>query len=211
MKSAARPAGRLLRAACATLVLSLLALPGAGPHAAPREPPRALLDPIPGERAAHGFSLPDTGGRMHSMKDYGGRLLLVAFWSATCPVCVKDLNNLEIAYRFLRDSGFDVVAIHAGGTASEVGEFIKTTPVSYTVLVDSALKMGAWGIPAVPTVYLVSPQGHLLYRAVGARDWGAPPLLDQLQAIVRRHHGEKDEGGSAGGANTPPGNSPPPQ
>lgn len=193
------------------LVLSLAALPGAGPHAARDEPAR-LLDPIPGERAAHGFSLPDTGGRMHSMEDYGGRLLLVAFWSATCPVCVKDLNNLEIAHRFLRDSGFAVVAIHAGGTASEVGEFIKTTPVSYTVLVDSALKMGAWGIPAVPTVYLVSPQGHLLYRAVGARDWGAPPLLDQLQAIVRRYRGGEEEGdGGEGGADNPPGGSPPPQ
>jgi len=196
------------------LVLSLLAPPG-GAHAAPREPPRALLDLIPGERAAHGFSLPDTGGRMHSMEDYAGRVLLVAFWSATCPVCVKDLNNLEIAYRFLRDSGLDVVAIHAGGAASEVGEFVKTTPVSYTVLVDSALQMGEWGIPAVPTVYLVSPQGHLLYRAVGARDWGAPPLLDQLQAIVRRYRGGQDGGqdegnGGAGGANTAPGNSPPP-
>jgi len=196
------------------LVLSLLAPPG-GAQAAPREPPRALLDLIPGERAAHGFSLPDTGGRMHSMEDYAGRVLLVAFWSAACPVCVKDLNNLEIAYRFLRDSGFDVVAIHAGGAASEVGEFIKTTPVSYTVLVDSALQMGEWGIPAVPTVYLVSPQGHLLYRAVGARDWGAPPLLDQLQAIVRRYRGGQDEGqdedGGAGGANAkPPDNSAPP-
>ncbi|MDD9869082.1 MAG: TlpA disulfide reductase family protein [Gammaproteobacteria bacterium] len=210
MKSAARPAGRcrrVLRAACTMLVLSLLAPPG-GPHAAPGEPAR-LLDPIPGERAAHGFSLPDTGGRMHSMEDYGGRLLLVAFWSSTCPICLNDLNNLEIAYRFLRDSGFDVVAIHAGGTASEVGEFIKTTPVSYTVLVDSALKMGEWGIPAVPTVYLVSPRGHLLYRAVGARDWGAPPLLDQLQAIVRRHRGGKDEGNDEGAS--PPPDSMPPQ
>jgi len=199
------------------LVLSLPAPPG-GPHAAPREPPKALLDPIPGERAAHGFSLPDTGGQMHSMQDYAGRVLLVAFWSAACPVCVKDLNNLEIAYRFLRDSGLDVVAIHAGGAASEVGEFIKTTPVSYTVLVDSALQMGEWGIPAVPTVYLVSPRGHLLYRAVGARDWGAPPLLDRLQAIVSHHRdgqdGGQDEGnggaGDASGANAPPDNSPPP-
>jgi len=197
-----------LRAACAMLVLLLLAPPGVGLHAAPGEPAR-LLDPIPGERAAHGFSLPDTGGRMHSMEDYGGRLLLVAFWSSTCPICLNDLNNLEIAYRFLRDSGFDVVAIHAGGTASEVGEFIKTTPVSYTVLVDSALKMGEWGIPAVPTVYLVSPRGHLLYRAVGARDWGAPPLLDQLQAIVRRHRGGKDEGNDEGAS--PPPDSMPPQ
>ncbi len=157
-----------------------------------REPAR-LLDPIPGERAAHGFSLPDTDGRMHSLKDYDGRFLLVTFWSAGCPLCPEDLGNLEIAYRFLRDRGFEVVAIHAGGSSAEVSEAIKTIPVSYTVLVDSGLKMRKWGIPSVPTAYLVSPRGHLLYRAVGPRDWGAPPLLDQLESIVLRHRRSAEE------------------
>ena len=147
-----------------------------------------LLDPIPPGRAAQGFSLPDVHGRRHTLEEYRGRFVLVAFWSANCLICVEEIADMEAMYHLLRggdaDAALEIVAIHAGAGSSKMHEVLAASPTSYTVLVDEELAMGGWGIPALPTVYLVNPKGELLYRAVGARDWGAPRLLNLLRSIT---------------------------
>lgn len=147
-----------------------------------------LFDPIPPGQAAQGFSLPDVHGRRHTLEQYRGRYVLVAFWSAHCLICVEEIADMEAAYHLLRggdaDAAFEIVAIHAGAESSKMREVLAASPASYTVLIDEDLEMGGWGIPALPTVYLVSPKGELLYRAVGARDWGAPRLLERLRSIM---------------------------
>ena len=161
-------------------------------QAAPEQSAR-LLDPIPPGRIAQEFSLPDVHGHMHALKEYRGRFVLIAFWSANCLICVEEISDMEAAYRLLRDgvardgaadAAFEVIAIHAGAESPKMREVLAANPPSYAVLVDEDLKMGGWGVPALPTVYLVGPKGELLYRAVGARDWGAPRLLNRLRSII---------------------------
>ena len=36
-----------------------------------------------------------------------------------------------------------------------------------------------WGVPGLPTTFLISPDGKMLYRAVGKRDFSTP----QMQAF----------------------------
>ncbi len=166
--------------------LSIIAAVGA--QAAIAEPGARLFDPIPPGQSAQGFSLPDVHGRRHTLEEYRGRFVLVAFWSANCLICVEEIADMEAAYHLLRggdaDAAFEIIAIHAGAESSKMREVLAASAASYTVLVDEDLEMGGWGIPALPTVYLVSPEGELLYRAVGARDWGAPRLLDLLRSIM---------------------------
>ena len=127
-------------------------------------------------------------GRRHTLEEYRGRFVLVAFWSANCLICVEEIADMEAMYHLLRGDGahpaLEIVAIHAGAESPRMREVLAASPASYTVLVDEELAMGGWGIPALPTVYLVSPKGELLYRAVGARDWGTPRLLDLLRSIT---------------------------
>ena len=174
-------------------LLALIVAAGAqvGAQAVPQAPPgqsARLLDPIPPGRAAQEFSLPDVHGHMHTLEEYRGRFVLIAFWSANCLICVEEITDMEAAYRLLRDAGtdgaFEIIAIHAGAESSKMREVLAASPVSYTVLVDEHLEMGGWGVPALPTVYFVSPKGELLYRAVGPRDWGAPRLLNRLRSII---------------------------
>ena len=43
------------------------------------------------------------------------------------------------------------------------------------------LTLGHWGIPILPTTFLVDPKGNILYRAVGSRVWNSPFMIDFLQ------------------------------
>ena len=145
-----------------------------------------LLDPMPATMVAQDFSLPTVSGEIQTLEELKGSFVLVNFWSAECQVCVAELGVLQDLYNQLKKQHkFEIVAIHAGSNLQNVTELLKTNPVTYTMLMDNDLKMGHWGIPQLPTSYLVTPDGNFAYRAVGTRVWNAPYMVDFLQEVMK--------------------------
>ncbi len=142
------------------------------------------FDRIPPNDVAPDFTLPDRLGNLHHLKDYRGKYLLVNFWSVDCSHCRQDMAGLEYAYRQLRKFNVAVLAINAGDSLERVNKMLQFSEFSYTILLDLELMMVDWGIPAIPTTYLLSPDGRRLYRAVGSRDWNSAAMIERLIAIV---------------------------
>ena len=63
-------------------------------------------------------------------------------------------------------------------------EVLEINKVTYTVLLDTDLSLGAWGIPILPTTFIVNPKGDIRYRAVGTRVWNSPFMIDFIQSIL---------------------------
>ena len=144
-----------------------------------------LLDPMPSTMQARDFSLPAVTGGMRTLKQFEGSYVLVNFWSAECQICVAELAVLQDLYDQLRtENDFEIIAIHAGARLEEVSKLLQTNPVSYQVLMDNDLKMGHWGIPQLPTTYIITPDGSFAYRAVGTRVWNAPYMVDFLREMM---------------------------
>ena len=53
------------------------------------------------------------------------------------------------------------------------------------MVMDMDLQMGHWGIPTLPTSYLITPDGSFAYRALGTRKWNAPQMVDFLREIFK--------------------------
>ena len=41
-----------------------------------------------------------------------------------------------------------------------------------------------WGVPGLPTTFLISPEGEMLYRAVGKRDFSSEAMKSFFEKIV---------------------------
>lgn len=147
-----------------------------------------LMDPMPHKPDAPGFKLPDIKGEVRDFSEFAGKHVLVNFWTTTCLPCVREMAALHHQRELLQSEGLEIVAIHAGPDKDGgIAEFLETNPVTFPILIDSDLEMGDWGIPALPTTYMVDPDGKLLYRAVGDRNWAAPVMTDFLQSVLDRY------------------------
>ena len=145
-----------------------------------------LLDPMPPTMVAQDFSLPSISGNKQTLGQLKGSYVLVNFWSTDCLICVAELSALQDLYDQLHEKHkFEIVAIHAGPKLQQVNDLLKTNPVTYKVLMDNKLEMGDWGIPQLPTSYLVTPEGNFAYRAVGTRVWNAPYMVDFLHKVMK--------------------------
>jgi peroxiredoxin len=140
-----------------------------------------------------GFTLVDTSGKTHSLRDYQGKIVLLVFWSFKCPVMLSyDRRIQELSEQF-RDRGVVVLAIdsNADETPEAIRKNAENLALGYPVLLDSdgilAQKLGA---TQAPSVFILDRD--FVVRFAGVVDNGRKPgergreayAEDALEAIV---------------------------
>lgn len=171
IRSAPRPAAVVL----ATLLGSL---PAEARHLAPLG-----VQELTEKLVAPAFVLPTTSGHPTSLKEFRGSLVLLNFWATWCPPCVAEMPDLEKLYREFKAEGLVIVAVSIdteGGKA--VAPFWEKMGLTFPSLLDPsrevATRYGAW---ALPTSFLISPEGDVIARIPGPRDWHT----DRARAVFK--------------------------
>ena len=140
-----------------------------------------LMDPFPPNVQAENFELYDLSGNKQKLSNFRGKYVLVNFWAISCNACKSEMTTLQDAYELIDDENFIVLSIHAGDDVDGAISVVKLNNITYPVLMDMNLSLGHWGVPILPTTFLVDPEGNILYRAVGSRVWNSPFMIDFLQ------------------------------
>ncbi len=142
------------------------------------------LTPVAERPQAPRFSLPDLDGERVDWKRFEGRPVIVNFWATWCPPCRAELPAMNRAWRILEKEGVAMVAINVGEDADTVFTFTGDYPIDFPVLLDEeGVVVKEWGVRALPTTYVVDGAGHIVYRAVGGREWDDPELLERIRAL----------------------------
>lgn len=149
--------------------------PSSGPTA-PRLAPR----PVPE------WSLPDLDGRMRSLAEFRGRLVLLNFWATWCAPCLHELPTLvelqaEMGTNQLVVLGVcldapaapppqDTPASSSSSHARAVRLVAQRHRLNYPVLLDPTQQVGPqFDGQELPTQVLIDRQGRLVRRFLGPR------------------------------------------
>src|SRR5690349_14127227 len=125
----------------------------------------------PGDQRAD-LQLPDVEGRSHRLSDWNGKLVLVNFWATWCEPCREEMPLLDRTRSALADKGLEVVGI-AIDEAPAVGDFLRTSPVRYPILIggeadpNQSLVFGDTR-SILPYSVLVDRDGRILAQRAGS-------------------------------------------
>ena len=117
-----------------------------------------------GEKAPD-FSMKDIEGREVTSEDFRGKKTLVAFWSATCPHCVKMIDELK---EWDKQKGADEpnLIVFSEGDAETHKQIGLKSPILLDEGYKTAEKFGMFG---TPSAVLVNEDGKIVSEtAVGA-------------------------------------------
>ncbi|MFK7815493.1 MAG: peroxiredoxin family protein [Gammaproteobacteria bacterium] len=142
------------------------------------------MEAYPPNYVAKDFKLSDINGDMHTLEDYRGKYVLLNFWTMSCNVCKSEMTTLQSAYDLLDRDNLMVISVHAGNPSEDVDSVLELNGISYPVLFDIDLQLGDWGVPIMPTTFIINPDGTVRYRAVGTRAWNAPYMIDFMEGIL---------------------------
>ena len=127
---------------------------------------------------AHDFSGEKSNGKTVSLKDFRGSFVLLNFWATWCSPCLKEMPDLEKAYQQMGQKKLVVLAVAMGEGVDKIKAFGKKFGLTFPLVADPELEITKlYGVVNIPVTYLIDPEGVVLGRALGIRDWASPDLL----------------------------------
>mgnify|MGYP001416811365 CR=1 FL=1 len=145
-----------------------------------------LMDPMPSAQPAPAFNLVGMDGKTHTLDDLKGKFVLVNFWATWCNPCKVEMPLLEKLHQTLKSDKFTVLGLHVGPGPENIEEFKKLMPMSFPIYVDMELEVN-WGVPGLPTTFLLNPDGKLIYRAVGKREFASESMIKFLTGEINKY------------------------
>ncbi len=128
------------------------------------------------------FNLAGIDGRIYSLKDYKGRVVIIDFWATWCPPCRSAIPYLCEIYNEYKNMGLVVLGISCDTEIEALREFVAEKDVPYPILmVDEDVKQ-MYKITAIPALFLFDKQGRLVYNKVGFSE----EKMQELRSLVQR-------------------------
>lgn len=167
------------------ILISLLLLPL---WAIAASPPQTLT-PIKTQPPAPDFSLQDMDGNPVRLSDLRGKPVIVNFWATWCPPCREEMPSMQRAWEQLEPKGVVLLAINVGEDIDTVFQFTGSYPVAFPILFDQDGSVSnVWPMRGLPTTFVIDPQGRIVYRAIGGREWDDPQLLQPVLDLRLTEH-----------------------
>jgi thiol-disulfide isomerase/thioredoxin len=114
------------------------------------------------------FTVTDLDGRQLSSADWNGKVVLVNFWATWCPPCLAEIPDLIALQNKYRDQ-LVVVGISEDEIApAQVKHFADDRQINYPIAMTTPeLQARFTGIVALPTTFVLDPEGRIAYKRVG--------------------------------------------
>jgi peroxiredoxin len=126
----------------------------------------------------------DTGGQLDS-SELRGRVVLINFWATWCKPCEDEMPAMERLYRSLEGSGFELLAISVDEDADDVRRFRERLGLTFPMLWDPTRKVaGDYQTFRFPETLLVGPDGVVVERYVGEKEWDAQAYVDRIRRLL---------------------------
>jgi len=145
----------------------------------PREPSGKVEEGDP----APTLALPDLEGRKRSLKEHRGRVVVMNFWASWCPPCIREMPSLQELH-VSAGGDVDVIGVSVDDDPRDARELASRLELTFPTLLDPGGKESArWGTVMFPETWILDPEGHVVERVVGERDWSDPSVLEDLRAL----------------------------
>jgi cytochrome c biogenesis protein CcmG/thiol:disulfide interchange protein DsbE len=164
------------------LLLCCLVLTGSAWSAdAPLLPPGVMA--VDGT-VAPALRLKSLDGEPYDLAASRGHWVFVHFWATWCGPCRLEMPAIQRMIKRLQTRQIEFVMVNTAETEDEVFSFLATVAPDVTPLMDTGgLVTEQWQPRGLPASFLVDPQGHIRYQALGGREWDTAPYLDLLHRL----------------------------
>ncbi len=121
------------------------------------------------QREAVNFTLTDLNGKLWTLKDLKGKVVMVNIWATWCPPCRKEMPDLEALYARFSSQGFVILGISDDDPA-KVREFIQKQGTTYPILLDPESKVNkALLIRGIPKTFVYDREGKIVAQSIDMR------------------------------------------
>lgn len=180
-KVTARPRFRSLRRLLVTLAL-LAALP-----LSVRYQP-LFAEPAPGPRPDfdYNFTIKDLEGNRVAMETLKGKVIFLNLWATWCGPCRYEMPGIQALYEKMNSDkiAFIMLSIDRDEDHKRVVQYMRAKAFTFKAYMPSGTLTSQLNIPSIPTTFIISPEGKIVKKEVGAQDYNTPQFEKLLAKLA---------------------------
>jgi len=162
----------LVVAAALGLVTSIYALRRARAEQAASGPDAKVIRFARNPEMAPPFLLHDISGRIVSTADWKGKVVILNFWATWCPPCREEIPELVQLQAKYKDKLLIVGASEDDDGPQKVQQFAQRYGMNYPIVMATRELIDNYGgVPALPTSFIIDPQGRVMMKHTGLYDY----------------------------------------
>ena len=118
------------------------------------------------------FMAKDLKGNDVKISDYRVGYTLYDVWATWCGPCKKSMKSYQQNYAMFEKAGIKIVCVSVDAKIDEPTKWQEKEKAPWAMLHDGTKQTKAlWGVNAIPTVFLVDPNGKILFKEIGFDDF----------------------------------------
>ena len=126
------------------------------------------------------------GGQV-KLSDYRGKWVFVNLWATWCPPCVYEMPSMEKFYQKFKDQNFTILAISVDfkDAKQDVIDFVIEKNLTFEIFLDPENKsVIEFKTMALPSTFVIDPDGYVVSQAAGAREWMDPVIIEYFADLM---------------------------
>jgi thiol-disulfide isomerase/thioredoxin len=118
------------------------------------------------------FLLRAINGKIVSTADWKGKVVILNFWATWCPPCREEIPELVQLQAKYKDK-LEIVGVSEDDDGPEkVAKFAQQHGMNYPIVMATPELIADYGgVPALPTSFLIDPQGRVMQKHTGLYEY----------------------------------------
>ena len=129
------------------------------------------------------WTLRTLDGKEVRLGDFRGKVLFVNFWATWCQPCVREMPAIGRLQASLKEERVAFLLI-TDEEANTVQKFVKERKWSLPIYLNSGELPPGFNAIGVPTTFMVSPDGGIIYKRFGAAQWDDDSCRKFIRALL---------------------------
>lgn len=140
------------------------------------------------------FVLPDPAGKNFALSQFKGKYVMLDFWASWCAPCRQSFPRMREVYAAYKDQGFEIYSISIDENKPAWLKAVQEENNPWQQTLDNQnISQSRFAVMAVPSTFLLDPDGKIIVREVGFDPKGGSEIEKKLEQLFGKKLGAAQE------------------
>lgn len=132
------------------------------------------------------FTLPDPDEKAFTFSSLKGKYVVIDFWASWCGPCKASFPHMKEVYSKFKGKNFEILSISIDKDKQAWLKEVKNQSLPWLQTLDTKnISQSGFAIAAVPTTYLIDPDGAIVMKEIGFDSSGNGALEKKLNELLK--------------------------
>ena len=146
-------------------------------------PPPSFEGRLEAGEMDYDWTLRSLDGQKLDLAATRGKVIFLNMWATWCPPCRAEMPSIQRLYDRMKDEGVVFILV-SDESPERVRRFVEKERLTLPVYTSVGQIPAVLQTPGIPATFIVSPQGKIAFKHMGAARWDDPRCVEFLRGLM---------------------------